>query len=337
MKTLVYHGPRLMSIEEHEEPTAGPDEVILKVESVGICGSEIEGYLGYSSVRVPPLIMGHEFCGTIVDLHNHAGHETDFSLGDKVVVNPLITCGSCDRCVGGKANLCPRRELIGIHRQGAFAEYIKVPRQNLYAVPKETDSSLASLAEPLAVCIHALKLGFRPFEDVLIFGAGTIGLLTLQAARNMGAERVMVVDQQEARLSNAVALGAESIKPEQLGERFHDYFAAQGIDTIIDCVGVTATRQQALQCINPGGKIIMVGLGHEESPILMSRLVRQEVAMIGSYSYTRDDFKQAVQLLVSGKINMDNWAANRSLTEGSDAFQMLTERKSSFSKIILTP
>jgi 2-desacetyl-2-hydroxyethyl bacteriochlorophyllide A dehydrogenase len=337
MKTLVYHGPRQMSIEEHEEPLAGPGEAIIKVESVGICGSELEGYLGYSSIRIPPLIMGHECCGTLVEIGGQAGQVTDLSLGDKVVVNPLISCGGCDCCSAGKTNLCRRRELIGIHRQGAFAEYVKVPWNNLYAVPKAMHSSLASLAEPLAVGIHALKLGFQSFEDVLIFGAGTIGLLTLQAAKNMGAERVLVVDKQEARLSNAAALGADAVKPEQLENKVSELYSAQGINTVIDCVGVTATRQQALQCMNPGGKMIMVGLGHEESPILMSRLVRQEVSITGSYSYTQADFKQAVQLLVGGKISMDHWAINRSLEEGPDAFLMLTEGKSNFSKIILNP
>ncbi|MBD2865336.1 zinc-dependent alcohol dehydrogenase [Paenibacillus oceani] len=278
MKTLVYYGPRQISIEEHEMPKAGPGEALIKVESVGICGSELEGYLGHSSVRIPPLIMGHEFCGTIVEVVGQSGHKSEWSVGDKVVVNPLISCGSSDRCIQGKQNLCRRRELIGIHRPGAFAEYVAVPLSNLYSVPKEMNASIASLAEPLAVCIHAVKLGLQPFEDVLIFGAGAIGLLTVQAAMRMGANRVLVVERQEARMHHAKALGADVVTPERLGNGANDCLP-QGIDTIIDCVGVTATRRQALQWIQSGGKIIMVGLGHEESPVLMSRLVRQEVSI----------------------------------------------------------
>lgn len=336
MKTLVYCGPRQISVEEQEMPKAGPGEALIKVESVGICGSELEGYLGHSSVRIPPLIMGHEFCGRIVEIAGKSGQKSEWSSGDKVVVNPLIACGSCDRCMKGKRNLCRRRELIGIHRPGAFAEYVAVPMINLYPVPKEMNASLASLAEPLAVSIHAVKLGLQPFEDVLIFGAGAIGLLTLQAAMKMGASRVLVVEQQEARMNHAKMLGAEVIIPELLGSRANDYFS-QGIDTIIDCVGVTATRQKALHIINSGGKIIMVGLGHEESPVLMSRLVRQEVSIIGSYSYSNADFEQAVQLLAGGHIMMEPWTATRSLMEGPAAFQRLAEGQSNFSKIILNP
>lgn len=336
MKTLVYHGPGQISVEEQELPKAGRNDALIKVEAVGICGSELEGYLGHSSVRIPPLIMGHEFCGTIVEIFGQSGRKSEWSVGDKVVANPLISCGSCDRCTKGKHNLCRRRELIGVHRSGAFAEYVAVPTTNLYPVPKEMNASLAALAEPLAVCIHAVKLGLQPFEDVLIFGAGAIGLLTVQAAMRMGANRVLVVEKQEARMHNAKALGADVVTPERLGNGVNDCLS-QGIDTIIDCVGVTATRNQALQLINSGGTIIMVGLGHEESPILMSHLVRQEVSIIGSYSYSNTDFQQAVQLLAGGHIRMEPWTATRSLTEGPATFQHLVEGKSPFSKIILNP
>ncbi|MBO9599430.1 MAG: alcohol dehydrogenase catalytic domain-containing protein [Cohnella sp.] len=336
MKALVYHGPRQLSIEEQELPKVGSNEALIKVEAVGICGSELEGYLGQSSVRIPPLIMGHECCGTIVQVVGQSDQTSEWSIGDKVVVNPLITCGSCDRCRRGNHHLCRRRELIGIHRPGAFAEYAAVPTINLFPVPKEMNASLAALAEPLAVCIHAVKLGLEPFGDVLIFGAGAIGLLALQAAMKMGANRVLVVEKQEARMHHAKSLGADVVLPAQLADRANDYFP-QGFNTIIDCAGVTDTRNQALQIINAGGKIIMVGLGHEESQVQMSRLVRQEVSIIGSYAYSDADFEQAVQLLVGGQIRTKPWTAIRSLTEGPACFQRLTGGNSDFSKIILIP
>lgn len=337
MKTLVYNGPRQLSIKDMEDPRALLGEAIIKVEAAGICGSELEGYLGHSSVRIPPLIMGHEFCGTIVDIHHGAGSTLGFSIGDKVVANPLISCGSCDRCIIGKRNLCRHRELIGIHRPGAFAEYVTVPLSSLYSIPKEMDSSVASLAEPLAVCIHAIKLGLPYLDDLIIYGAGTIGLLTLQAALNMGANKVLVVDRQEVRLNHVKLLGAEVATPEQVEDKVTELFAQWGIDTIIDCVGATAVRQQALQLINPGGNIVLVGLGSDESPMKLNHLVRQEVNILGSYSYTDADFKHAVQMLVSGKIRTEGWLAKRSLSDGDDSFQALVEGKTAFSKIILQP
>ncbi|MDR6553196.1 zinc-binding dehydrogenase [Paenibacillus qinlingensis] len=337
MKTLVYHGPRQLSLEDKEDPHAGPGEAVIKVEAAGICGSELEGYLGHSSVRIPPLIMGHEFCGTIVGIDYQSGALAGFSIGDKVVANPLISCGSCDRCIIGKRNLCRHRELIGIHRPGAFAGYVTVPVSSLYKVPQEMDAAVASLAEPLAVCIHAIKLGLPYLDDLIIYGAGTIGLLTLQAALNMGANQVLVVDRQEVRLHHVKLLGAEVATPEQVEVKAAELFAQRGIDTIIDCVGATAVRQQALELISPGGNIVLVGLGSDESPMKLNHLVRQEVNIRGSYSYSDADFKHAVQMLVSGKIRADGWLAKRNLSDGPDSFRALVEGKTEFSKITLHP
>ena len=196
MNALVYQGPKKLVLEKHAVPQPSPGEAIIRVEAVGICGSELEGYLGHSSVRKPPLVMGHEFCGTIERLGEDA---SGFHAGDRVIVNPLIACGNCDRCRIGKANICRNRQIIGIHRPGAFAEYVKVPIANMYAVPRGMDANLASLAEPLAVCIHALKLGLKPYKDVMIIGAGPIGLLTVQAARAAGAGRVLIIDRHPNR------------------------------------------------------------------------------------------------------------------------------------------
>lgn len=334
MKTIVYQGPRQLVVKEADVPKPGPEEAVIKVESVGICGSELEGYLGLSSVRVPPLVMGHEFCGTITDLHSSSAV---FAIGDKVTVNPLVSCGSCRQCKAGQRNICPRRELIGIHRPGAFAEYVTVPIQNLYTVPPEIDSSLAALAEPLAVGIHAIKLGLKPFGDVMIYGAGTIGLLVLQAARNMGANKILVVEKQPSRIRIAEQFGAVVAAPEEAEKLSAELFAPNGVDTIIDCVGVSATREQAMKIIHPGGKIIMVGLGQNETTFPMNELVRQEVSLIGSYSYTDEDFNQSVQQLIAGNISMEHWVDHRHLSDGSQAFRMLIEGQLNISKIILKP
>jgi 2-desacetyl-2-hydroxyethyl bacteriochlorophyllide A dehydrogenase len=333
MKTIVYHGPKMLALEEHAEPIAETGEVVVKVEAVGICGSELEGYLGHSSVRFPPLIMGHEFCGIIATMSEaHA----DFSVGDKIVVNPLIPCMQCNRCSRGQQNICLQRKLVGIHRPGAFAEYVTVPLNNLYKVPQDMNSALASLAEPLAVCIHGLKIGYKPMKDMLIIGAGPIGLLTLQVALHLGAGRVIVVDKQPARLQVATKLGAYAVTPEKLTETVNQLFDGEGVDTIVDCVGVEVTREQALQLINPGGTIVMVGLGHNQSKLSINHLVRQEIAMVGSYTYSEDDFKQALHLLMNNKIN-DDWIIERPLSEASESFEMLVSGKTDICKIILKP
>lgn len=334
MKAVVYLGPEHLVVEDQEIPVLKADEVLVRVEAVGICGSELEGYTGHSSVRSAPLVMGHEFCGVISAL---ALGVDGMKVGDRVVVNPLIPCGHCDRCERGKPNICRHRQIIGIHRPGAFADYVAVPKQSIYVVPAESDAALFSLAEPLAVCIHAVKLGFQPFESLLIFGAGPIGLLSLQVALNMGAKHVLVVDKQEQRLAFAKNLGAAIATPEQLERQVEDVFANRGIDTIMDCVGVEQTREQALQMINPGGHIIMVGLGHDVSKLTMNHLVRQEVRISGSYTYSNADFEQALDLLLNGKIRMTDWTRMASLADAPACFEELVAGRAAVSKIILQP
>jgi 2-desacetyl-2-hydroxyethyl bacteriochlorophyllide A dehydrogenase len=334
MKALVYYGPKQLELGERGVPELKQGEAIIRVEAVGICGSELEGYLGHSSVRTPPLVMGHEFCGVIEQL---APDVNDLQVGDKVIVNPLISCGTCDRCTAGRPNICRNRQIIGIHRPGAFAEYVAAPATNMYVVPDELDANLASLAEPLAVCIHAVKLGFMPFEDAVIFGAGPIGLLTLQAALTMGARRVLVIDRQQERLEFARQLGAETATPEQVKETFAGLFSARGVDTIIDCVGVQATREQAVQLVNPGGTVIVVGLGQDLTTLNMNHVVRQEISLIGSYTYSNADFEQAVYLLMQNKITRENWSTTCSLAEAPSAFAALTDGSAKFSKYIIHP
>jgi 2-desacetyl-2-hydroxyethyl bacteriochlorophyllide A dehydrogenase len=333
MQALMYHGPEEISIEEIDIPICQQDEVLIRVETVGICGSELEGYLGHSSIRKPPLVMGHEFCGRVVALGENV---YGFAIEDKVVVNPLIACRTCASCLTGRSNVCRNRSIVGIHRPGAFAQFVAVPFENVYRIPEEMDSSLASLAEPLAVAIHAVKLGLQPLDDLLIYGAGPIGLLCLQAARQMGAGKIVVLDLQPARLQHAQRLGATIITPVQLEEQMNEIFL-HGIPTIIDCVGVQATREQSMTLVNSGGTIIMVGLGHDKSALSVNHLVRQEISLIGSYTYSHADFQQAITLLQQGKIDIQGWTQIRDLTDGPAAFQELVEGKSNFSKIFLKP
>jgi threonine dehydrogenase-like Zn-dependent dehydrogenase len=334
LKAIVYKGPMQLTIEDLRIPVLKPGEAIIRVLAVGICGSELEGYIGHSSVRTPPLVMGHEFCGIIENI----AHEVNgLFIGSKVIVNPLISCGLCDRCLNGKPNICRDRQIIGIHRPGAFAEFVAVPIPNIYVVPDEMDVRLASLAEPLAVCIHGVKLGFKSFEDLIIYGAGPIGLLTLQTAMNMGVRRVLVIDRQEDRLEFAKQLGAQTATPDKVHAQFNDLFGSSGVDFIIDCVGAEATRKQAVQLINPGGIITIIGLAQDQTTLPLNHLVRQEITIVGSYTYSQKDFSQAVHLLIHEKISTDSWSTTGFLDEAPAIFQSLVDGSAKFSKYILIP
>ncbi|WJH35369.1 alcohol dehydrogenase catalytic domain-containing protein [Paenibacillus sp. CC-CFT747] len=248
MKALVYEGPRSMNIREVALPELGPDEVIIRVERVGICGSELSGYLGHNSLRKPPLIMGHEFSGVIERLGSDVDPVHGLRLGDRVTANPLVTCGHCRDCRNGKAQLCADRKLLGAHRPGAFAEFAAVPARNVYKLAEHVSLEEGAFAEPFACAIHVCRLlDLNASDRLLIYGAGPIGLFALQAAQAYGLRTIVVVDRNEARLEivrelgGIAAAGLEKLDPSWSG-RF---------DAAIDAVGAEATRRSSIQESGP--------------------------------------------------------------------------------------
>jgi threonine dehydrogenase-like Zn-dependent dehydrogenase len=202
-------------------------------------------------------------------------------------------------------------------------------------LPAGMNPSIASLAEPLAVCIHALKIAYRPLASILIFGAGPIGLLTMQVAKRMGAGTILVTDKQRQRLAYPERYGARICVPEDMESGFKEAFGAKGVDLIIDCVGIQSTREAALSLVNPGGDIVLVGLGQDHTTLNLNHLVRQEVSVRGAYTYTDEDFAQAVELLVSDEIRTEEWMGLKPLEEAPVQFENLCEQRTEFSKIVL--
>jgi len=336
LKALVYKGPGQLSFETVREPELQPGELLLKVDSVGICGSELEGYLGHSSIRKPPLIMGHEFSGTVQSVK---GTDLPFMEGDRVVVNPLLHCGRCDRCLAGHTNVCRQRKFIGIHQSGAFAEYVSVPAHQAFPINKAVGASVATLAEPGAVCLHALNLFTKsPFVPMLIIGAGAIGILTLQIAKARGFGPIYITDSNRNRLEPALAVGAaRAFTPEEMEKEGKDVQMNAGFPIVVDCVGITATRKLAMDVSEPGGTILLIGLGHDHSELPINQAIRNELTLFTSYSYSHMDFEQSLQLLVDGVIRTDGWCTSAPLSEGAHMFAGLVDKTISESKIFLIP
>lgn len=339
MNTLIYRAPRHLTLEQVDTPEPQAHEVLIEVDSVGICGSEVEGYLGHSSIRIPPLVMGHEFCGTI---HSAGAQVSHHSPGQRVVVNPLLSCGMCERCRQGRDNICDSRTVVGIHRPGAFADFVAVPAAAVYYVPQTIDEDAATLVEPLACAVHAVQLGMKQqcLPQTVIFGAGTIGILSLQAALIMGSVKTVVVDTNSARLETALKLGAQAvINPleQDLFLRLEQVMGERGVDLVVDAVGLEITKQQSLRLVNSGGTIVVLGLGQNQTSLPANDLVRKEVSMTGSYAYTKTDFRKAVQLIAEGHISTKGWSAVRSLAEGPVAFKQLADGNTPESKIFLRP
>jgi 2-desacetyl-2-hydroxyethyl bacteriochlorophyllide A dehydrogenase len=307
MKAIVWQGPNEMTVEEQPDPPApGPGELVLRPEAVGICGSEVEGYLGHMGNRTPPLVMGHEFAGTVVA----AGEGASELEGARVAVNPLSGCGECRLCRAGATNLCRDRVLIGVHVPGAFADFVKVPAADARVLPDGISARVGALMEPLANGVHAVRLAPEGVERAVVIGAGTIGLVTLQAALLEGIPHVAVVEPHDERRARALALGASEDTEEP--------------DLVLDAVGAEATRRLGLELLRPGGTMVCIGLANDDTTLGFHDVVRSQHRIQGSYAYTMPDFEQAHEWLVGGQANLgDDLTAVRPLEDGPDQFARL--------------
>jgi len=319
MKALVYEGPRTLAMREAPVPEAAEDEVLIRVERVGICGSELSGYLGHNSLRKPPLIMGHEFAGTV----QAAGRGvSSFRPGDRVTANPLVSCLTCRDCMAGRPQLCARRQLLGAHRPGAFAEYVTVPARNVYRLDGLTFEQ-GALAEPFACGVHICRLlRLDPADRMLIVGAGPIGLFALIAAREFGLRNVVVTDLNRERLAIAEL----------------EALAGQGgFDVSVDAVGRDVTRQSAVNALRPGGRVCFSGLHEADSPLPVNAMIRNETAAYGAFAYTPADFACALEWLRQGKAELQPWIELRPLGEGGPSFEKLLGSPGATAKILLQP
>lgn len=330
MKALVYEGPREMNLREVEVPSPGRNEVLIEVAKAGICGSELGGYLGQNSLRKPPLVMGHEFSGTVASLGDEV---TDFEVGDPVTANPLVSCGHCVYCKGGAAHLCAERELIGAHRPGAYAGYVLVPWENVYTLPEGLSLDRAALAEPFACAVHVCRLAeVSPADRMLVVGAGPIGLLTLITARIFGLENVVVTDLNKGRLEISYELGGVPANP---GEELQSVTPEGGFEVVVDAVGADATRWQCVEAAKSGGRVIFSGLHEAESPIPVNLAIRNELRLQGSFGYSPEDFGLAVRWLGEGEADLSPWTKHVALEEGRDSFEMLLSDPGKVAKILL--
>jgi len=341
MKALVYEGPRQLNIRELPEPTLEADEVLIKVAYSGICGSELGGYLGHNSLRKPPLVMGHEFSGEIIALGAAtAKQRPELTIGQRVTVNPLIHSEQCHSraCAEGRRNLCQQREILGIHRPGSYADYVKAPAQNVYPLPDGLSLEHAALAEPLGCAVRAAKLaGCTPMDKVLITGLGPIGLLILQAIQRFGVTDITVTDTDPDRRAIAGEFGVRVVDP--LAEDVVALLKAEthsaGVDVAIDAVGATVTRKQCIDAAVLGGRVIFVGLHEDNSTLPVNDIIRKEINLQGSFAYAPLDFEDALAWLAASWIKIDPWLVKAPLAEGQARFEQLLGRPGPVAKILL--
>lgn len=334
MKALVWTAPSKMEIEERSRTSPGPGWVTLQVEDSGICGSEIGAFLGHNELRRPPLVMGHEFSGRVVEVGPEVPKDWE---GQLVTANPVLSCGVCRQCRLGLRQLCYSRKIIGVDFPGSYAEFVSVPAGSLYKVG---DAVTGALVEPLACGVRAAALsGANVGDSVMVIGAGTIGLMTAKMLKARGAGNVTVSDTNAARLRWASAWGATKVlnpKNEDVSAFTKQATAGEGLDIIVDAVGAAETRSQAVTLIRRGGKAVFVGLHEAGSSIPGNDIVRSEKQVIGSFSYSDDDFARAVSLANQGFLDTSGgWLDVRGIAEGEASFLEQTTPTAPFSKILL--
>jgi threonine dehydrogenase-like Zn-dependent dehydrogenase len=323
MKALIYDGVETLGFRDVPDPVATNGEHLIKVEAVGICGSDMHAYLGHDARRPAPLILGHEAAGVI---------EGGAMAGRRVTVNPLVTCGTCAACSSGRENLCPKRQIISMQpREGAFAQYITMPDSNLVTVPDDVSLAHAALAEPLAVSWHAVRLALQALHmtserRALVIGGGAIGLAAALALRAMDVPDVTIVEPNTARHAFLTALGEQTVA-ETNGE----------YPVVIDAVGYAATRATASAAVQAGGVMAHVGLGEDTGGLDVRRMTLQEITFIGTYTYTAQDFRDTAAAIFDGRLGALDWCQHRPLSEGADAFAKLRAGQVAEPKIILSP
>lgn len=308
MQALVFVAAGTVEMQDIPIVEPRPEEVTVHVRASAICGSELHGFRSVG-MRVPPLVMGHEFAGVTDE-------------GERVVVNPLLSCRECAACMADRPQLCATRGLIGVSRAGGFAESVVVPRTSLVPLPDDISFSQATLVEPLANAIHAVNLIPDPVGRLGVVGAGPIGLLCAQVARGVGAE-VTIAEVADNRRALAESLG------------FNTVTSLEGpFDAIIDAVGSSATRADSVSQVRTGGTAVWLGLAAPEVTLDGSSLVRGERRIVGSFAYAPAEFADAVKLV--GDLDTD-WLTEYPLDDAVEIFHAMADGTSPDIKAVLIP
>jgi 2-desacetyl-2-hydroxyethyl bacteriochlorophyllide A dehydrogenase len=337
MRALVYSAVKTVEIQEMPDPTAGPNDVVVRVRATGICGSDLHGFLGHQKRRQPGLVLGHETVGVV-----ESGPEE--LIGKRVAVNPLIVCGTCRACRSGRQNCCPNWRLLGLDTtHGGFAEKVSVPARNVFELPDHVTDAKAVMIEPLANAIHLLSMvpeTAGAFPTIAVCGAGTLGAAILAVAQKMGMRVALVTETSPHRAEAARQLGAERVvNPLETDwvETCQVITEGRGMDAVIDAVGLARVRQESAQAVGRGGTVLLLGLDEGPTTLDFQDLVRREVRLQCSFAYRESDFAAALDFVSQGTVDFQPWTETVPLAEGQSAFDRLTTDPGNRLKIALVP
>lgn len=342
MKALVMERYLDFELKDWEIPQITDSQVLVKVRAVSICGSDIGGSNGKSGRRIPPIIMGHEASGDIVEVGKAV---RGWHAGQRVTFDSTEYCGECSFCRKGQINLCENRKVLGVscdeyRRHGAMAEYVAVESRTLYALPDSVSYEEAALVEPLSIGVHAVAISPIQMGDVvLINGCGTIGLMTLQAVKASGASRIIMSDLDDSRLDIAASMGATDLinsDSVDVPEQVYKLTGGRGADLAFDTVGLEVTVRNAIYSLRKGGCVVAIGNIGQEIRFPLQYCITRQIRMQGSCA-SSGEYDICLSMIASGKIDVSPFLQNlMPLEQGKAAFERFYNREPNLLKVVLT-
>ena len=343
MRAMLLSEYQKLELVDVDKPEIDSQELLVAVRACGICGSDVHGYDGSSGRRVPPLVMGHEAAGVVVEVGENV---SKYAVGDRVTFDSMISCNNCDSCRAGQTNLCQTRRVLGVscetYRQpGCFAEFVKVPEHIVYSIPDDLPFEHAALVEPVSVAVHAVGLLDVPDGSTgVVIGTGMIGLLVVQALKVAGCTDVIAVDVDDYKLNLAKELGATATVNAKTTDVVAEVMKLTNdvaADLAVEVVGKTQPLQTAVDCVRLGGQVGLVGNLQPMVELPLQKVVTRELKLIGSCG-SSGEYPRCIELMASGQIRVEPLISEiSSLDKGPEFFERLYGHEPELMKVVLQP
>lgn len=337
MKQQVMNAPGEIDFRQIPVPQPGPDQVLVRIKRIGICGSDIHVYHGTHPYTSYPITQGHEVSGQVEEVGEYVA---DLKVGDRVTIEPQVVCGRCYSCLHGKYNLCEKLKVMGFQTTGTASNYFAIDATKVTKLPDGISFSDGAMLEPLAVTVHAAKR-FANLKDskVVVLGCGPIGILLIQSLKAFGAAKIMATDISDYRLDLASRLGADRVvntKSEDYAIALRETFGSDNADVIYECAGTDITMDQAIQNARKGSTIILVAVFGKRACVDLAKLNDSELDLNTSMMYRHEDYEDAIQLVAEGKIQLKPLqTAHFAFEDYLQAYQFIDDNRETTMKVII--
>lgn len=337
MRQAVMTQPGKIEFRQIAPPQIRSDQILMETRRIGVCGSDIHVFHGKHPYTSYPVVQGHEVSGVVAAVGEGV---SDLAVGDKITFAPQVVCGECYPCQHGMYHICENLKVMGFQTDGAGQDLFPLPAENVFKLPDDFSLDHAAMVEPVAVAVHALRrAGEINGKNVLVLGAGTIGNLVAQSAKAMGAQKVMITDISDYKLTKAFACGIDlmvNVARENLNQAIQEHFGSSKVDLILECVGVQATVDQAIENARKGTTIVIVGVFGDKPTVDLGLVQDRELSLVGTLMYQNADYETAIELIRSGKMRLDPLITHRFKFESYlKAYHTIEESQGKYMKVMI--